>query len=356
MQALARRRGLITAFAIILLLVFGFFLFRTPLEIPSLKIEPLARIGGYPLRNSVVQTWLAMLVLLAIVFLATRKMTLVPGRLQGLVETIIEAFLGMAERAGGRKNGRRIFPVFLTIFLFVLSANWLGLVPGVGTIGFVVPADKVIQEAHHEGKSLESVELLVFKEGPLQTLPIGSLKEMTVSGAEYEEQHGVPEGKTAGHLNPFFRPTNTDINTPLALAIWSFIFVEFWGITSQGFFPYMGKFFNFSKLLRGKLFEGFIDLFVGLLELILEFVRLLSFTFRLFFNILAGEILIVLSFFLVPLVLMTLVFVLELFFGAIQAFIFAILTLIFGVMAVTSHHGPEEGHGGHGTPEAGHAV
>ena len=172
-----------------------------------------------------------------------------------------------------------------------------------------------------------------------------------IHGDEWEAFHEENPDLNAGHLVPMLRPANTDVNTPFAIALWSFIFVEFWGITSLGLFPYLGKFFNFGRLLRGNIAFGLIDVFVGIVDLISELVRLLSFTFRLFGNVFAGEILILMMSFFVPLTFVIGVFFMEVFFGIIQAFIFAILTLIFGILAV-SHHGGED----HGSSEHGEAA
>jgi F-type H+-transporting ATPase subunit a len=150
------------------------------------------------------------------------------------------------------------------------------------------------------------------------------------------------EGTQYGILAPFLRSVNTDVNTPLAIAIYSFIFVELWGFQALGI-GYLGKFFNFKGLSKGPM--GLIDVFVGLLELVSELSRLVSFTFRLFGNVFAGEVLLTMMGFLVPLVLIDVFYGLELFVGAIQAFVFAMLTLVFAQSAV-AHHGDdhEEGH------------
>ncbi len=146
---------------------------------------------------------------------------------------------------------------------------------------------------------------------------------------------------------PFLRGATTDLNLPLALAVTSFFFIEYWGVSSRGFFRYLGHFFNVRRLLRGNLFMGITDLFSGLLELISELARVISFTFRLFGNIFAGEVLIATMSFALPLVFPVLLFLgLELFVGFIQAFIFAMLTLVFGVLAVSTVH-EEQPPGGH---------
>jgi F-type H+-transporting ATPase subunit a len=174
----------------------------------------------------------------------------------------------------------------------------------------------------------------------LATVPLSNLGTLSAdsisdsdSNATAHHDKVVADGKFVGELIPLLRGPNTDLNTPLAIAIWSAIFVEFWGISTLGFFKYGKKFLNF---------KGPIDFFVGILELISECVRVVSFTFRLFGNMFAGEVVILMFTFLTPLILTLPFYVLELFVGVVQAFIFASLTLVFAVMATQSHDGHEE--------------
>ncbi len=145
---------------------------------------------------------------------------------------------------------------------------------------------------------------------------------------------------------PYFRSAFSDVNNTLALAICSFFIVEFWGFQSLGL-GYLKKFFNFSSPIAA---------FVGLLELLSEFIRIISFAFRLFGNIFAGEVLVLMLTFLMPFLFVDIIYGLELFVGFIQAAVFALLTLVFGAMAV-EHHDEEhhEGHAGEdGTADAHH--
>ena len=141
-------------------------------------------------------------------------------------------------------------------------------------------------------------------------------------------ESGKLEGKSAGRLLPILRGANTDLNTTLAIAIVAMVAVQFWGISALGVKKYGGKFFNFSSPIM---------LFVGLLELIAELARVVSFTFRLFGNMFAGEVLLVAMMFLLPFIGIIPFMGLELFVGVIQAFIFSILTLIFGITAISDH-------------------
>ena len=147
-------------------------------------------------------------------------------------------------------------------------------------------------------------------------------------------------GKKLALIIPLFRSVYSDVNNTLALALISFAMVEFWGLRTLGF-SYLGKFFNFS---------GPIPFFVGVLELLSEFIRIISFAFRLFGNIFAGEVLILMLTFLLPFLIVDIIYGLELFVGFIQAAVFALLTLVFAVMAVEHHDEEHEGH----EHEAGH--
>ena len=323
---------------------FGGGFLKAPIAHIQLAAEPVTGdlIAGFAITNTMIATWIAIVVLVVVSFLATRRMSLVPTGLQNLVEAVIEAFLNLTEGIAGKENARRFFPLVFTIFIFIVTANWLGVLPGFGTIGTIETAEhlieKEIEEAHEEGREphLEEIELQQFNGGAVAIMPFGS---GAISAEEYEE-HGVEEADKAGVLVPFFRSVNTDLNTPLAIALVGMFMVQTWGIRSLGFFGYAGKFFNFRRLRRGQPM-GLIDVFVGGLELISEFARIISFTFRLFGNIFAGEVLLIAMGFLIPLIGIAPFIGLELFVGFIQAFIFAMLTLVFAVMATTPH-GEEE--------------
>jgi F-type H+-transporting ATPase subunit a len=292
--------------------------------------------------------------MIGLVYLASRRRELVPRGVQNLLEAIIEGFYNLVVSIAGEKNGRRFFPVVATIFFFVLFANWFSLFPVFNVIG--------LGEEKEHGFVMEEVDV-----GPLPVtftqfsrLPYSppfhfnldylkgrSIDEDDPEAATKAEQE-KDKGNFVGEIRPFLRGINTDLNTPLALAIMSAIFVEFWGISTLGFFAYGRKFFNFGGLLRGirrlslgQVFQGVVDAFVGFLELVSEMVRLISFTFRLFGNMFAGEVVILMFTFLIPLVFTLPFYGLELFVGLIQAFIFAALTLVFGMIAVTHGGSPD---------------
>ena len=258
-----------------------------------------------------------------------------PGRLQGALEIVLEFFLGLAESVAGPEKARRFFPLVVTIFLFIVTANWMGIVPGFGTIGRFEPAEEVIHHAEdaaaEEGKAvdLSSVKLQVFdRDGSIAVLPFGSVGD-EITAAELSPS----TEDRAGLLVPFLRSANTDINTTLAIALVAMFMVHWWALRALGVSGHLGKFLN----VRG----GPIGIFVGVLEAISEIARVISFTFRLFGNIFAGEVLLIAMAFLVPLIGLVPFLGLELFVGLIQAFIFAMLTLVFAATATVSH-GAEE--------------
>jgi F-type H+-transporting ATPase subunit a len=229
----------------------------------------------FAVTNTLLASWFATLVIILFFVMAARKKSLVPGRFQGLVEVLFEALIGFCSSVLGSDMAKKAFPIVATIFFFVLFNAWLSLLPFYQFLGFVV------------------------------------------------------DGDIKAHM---LRSAGTDLNMPLALALISFVFVEYWGLRAHKF-AYFKKFFALGNLLRGKPM-GLIDAFVGFLELTSELVRVVSFTFRLFGNMTAGEILVVMITFLVPFVATQFVFGLELLVGLIQSVIFASLTVVFLSVAV----------------------
>ncbi|MDD5040905.1 MAG: F0F1 ATP synthase subunit A [Candidatus Peribacteraceae bacterium] len=266
------------------------------IEPPTLASETIAHIGSFQIRNTLIMAWLAMLVVFALVFLARRtKFKEIPGRFQAFLELIVEGLFGFFDSIIGEKSAtRRFFPLLATIFLFLMLANWMGILPGVGSI--------------------------------------------TIS----EELHGEV-------LNlPIFRSMNADVNMTLAIALISVIATQLFGIAALGVIPYANKFFVLP-------WRDPIGSFVGILELIAEMAKIISFSFRLFGNIFAGEVLLVVISFLMPYLAPIPFLGLELFVGFIQALVFAMLTAVFLKMAVTAHGGHEHGQEGEHAVEMAHA-
>lgn len=240
--------------------------------------------NSFIITNTILSSLVTSLVLVLLFVVGTSRMNVVPGRLQGLLESIVEGLLGFIESVMGAGKGRGVFPLIATIFLFVAFNAWLALIPIYQSFG-------VIEDGHLKAT--------------------------------------------------FLRPAGTDLNMPLALALISFFFVEILGIRAHGI-AYFGEFFRFGNLLRGRILTGLIDVFVGLLEGISHLVRVVSFTFRLFGNMTAGEILLLVSSFLVAFLFSVPFYGLELLVGLIQAVIFAGLTVVFAAIAVAPHEAEGE--------------
>ena len=318
------RTLLIAGLALVGFLV-GFVFLRGPTPHITIAAEELTKIGPIKLTNTMLTSWFVVLFAIVFFFLATRRWSLVPSGLQNFVEAVLEAFYNLVVNVAGEKNGRRFFPVVATIFLFVVMSNWLSLTPVFNSIGF-----HSAEEEHGfvmDKKDIGPIHLTVVPFSGPGHLSADSINEDDAD-AKQQAEKAKADGKFVGELIPVFRGPNTDLNTPLALAIASAIAVEFWGISSLGLFKYGKKFFDF---------RGPINFFVGILELVSEMVRLVSFTFRLFGNMFAGEVVILMFTFLTPIVVTLPFYGLELFVGVIQAFIFSMLTLVFAVMAVSGH-------------------
>ncbi len=292
----------------LLVLIFGSRILF-PVALPTIQL-PAEKIPGLPITNTLLATILADITVLAFGFLATRKMELVPRGLQNVFEWVIEAFYGLAKDVAG-PNADKFFPLFMSILLFLVVANWYELVPGFDSIG-------IIEEPHGENVTAYRVHDL----GPIAIL--------TGERVEHGE-HSDGEGYV---LVPFLRVPTSDLNLPLGLALVSWVYSQVMGFSHLGL-GYLRKFF--VNPLR-----NFLGTFVGLLELISEFAKIISLSFRLFGNLFAGQVLLFVVSFLLPFLVPLPFYGLEVFVGFMQAFVFAILTLVFSASAVAVHEG--EGH------------
>jgi len=250
----------------------------------SLAAEPLFYLWGFPITNTIVTMWVVIGALLLFAFLVGRGLKLVPGKVQVAVEMAFEYVFHYVEQTlGSRKLAERYFPLIATIFVFILTANLFGSLPIFGTVGI--------------------------------------------------NHTTIDHGETHTELIPLFHAVNADLNTTLALAIISFLVIELSGILTLGVLKYGSKFVNFSG--------GAMGFIVGLLELVGNLARLISFSFRLFGAIFAGHVLLMVIGTFVPLVLPVPLMAFELFIGLLQAAIFAILTLAFIKIAIEEPHGGE---------------
>ena len=356
--------------AVVFVLFILSIVFRAvPQPLIELKGEKIFDLGPLPARNTLITSWLVVAFLIILAYFSGRNLKWLPSGWQNFVEMVIEGIHNIVVSVAGEKHGRRFFWVIATFFIYVAVSNWFALLPFFNAIGKVEPIEPEEGHFHEEAVVVQQAgvsfvnfgaELIEIEvdETPCEGLEghdeeecLEHQRELAIEHAE--EEHGVGEDEELAIIAPYFRSVNTDLMTPLALAIASAIFVEYWGISTLGFFTYGSKFINLKNLARGKPI-GLIDFFVGILELFAEVARLISFSFRLFGNMLAGEILLLVMTFLLPFtfVVVGVFYGLEIFVGAIQAFIFGMLTLVFGVMAVAEHgeHGEEygpEGEEGH---------
>ncbi|OGI27127.1 MAG: ATP synthase F0 subunit A [Candidatus Moranbacteria bacterium RIFOXYB1_FULL_43_19] len=243
----------------------------------SIAAEPIFHIGSFPVTNTILVTLVLSLIIIAASYILKNKISLVPRGFQNIVESVLEALLNLVDSVTqDHRQSKKFFPLVATIFIFVILTNWVEVVPGLGTIGI------------------------------------------------REELHGKEV------LVPFIRSGAADLNLTLALAIVSVMAAQILGIAAIGFGKYAQKFFV-SPLHK----PYFVGTFVGILEIISEVAKLISFSFRLFGNIFAGEVLLTVMLFLVPYFVPLPFLFLELFVGFVQALVFAMLTLVFLKMAAT---------------------
>lgn len=237
-----------------------------------LAAERLGTLWGIPITNTLITSWVVMALLIGIGIIVGSRVKLVPSRFQLVLEALVTyVYDFISDTLENRTWARRMFPLLMTLFLFIAVSNLLEFTPGIGSIGI------------------------------------------------YEH----------GELVPIFRSVNTDLNVTLALAIISVFAIEIAGIIAVGAWRYAGKFINFSSPL---------NFVVGLIELVSELSRFVSFSFRLFGNIFAGEVLLAVTAFFVPYLLPVPLMSFELFVGVVQAAVFALLTLFFVKLAITDPH------------------
>lgn len=245
----------------------------------SLAAETLFHIAGMPVTNTLLVSVAITLFLSALAFFVSGRLKWRPSQLQNTVELVCEHLLGFLDTiTENRRASERYMPLVATIFLFVLLSNLVEIVPGLGTIGLV------------------------------------------------EYNHGDRM------IVPFLRSSSADLNVTIAIAVSAIIGVQIFGIVALGFFRYARKFFYPP-------WEApyVVGTFIGILELFAEIAKVVSFSFRLFGNIFAGEVLLTVMLFLLPIGAPLPFLLLEVFVGFIQAIVFAMLTLVF-IKVATEHH------------------
>ncbi len=271
--------------------------------LPPLAAEEIFSLYGFPVTNTTINTWLAMGLFLVLGFLVRffwiRKVTKRGAPLGALnfLERLVELMLDYMDRVtGNRHRSIKFLPLIGAFFLFILVSNWMGLLPGTGSIGI----------------------------------------------------WGIHNGHEA--LIPIFRPANTDLNTTLAMAITAVLASHILGAIAIGFWSYTGRFLKFYPILKAirhlnpvALLVAIIEMFVGIIEIFSEIAKMVSLSLRLYGNIFAGEVLLTviagLVGFFIPLPFMAL----EILVGLVQAAVFSMLTLVYLNLATTESHGEEHG-------------
>ena len=244
---------------------------------PRIEIaaEPIISLLGLSMTNTLLMSGVSTVFLGSLAIVVFRSPRLIPSGVQNAFEALMDMILGMMEGVfGTRERAEKFFPLVATIFFFILTSNWLGILPGIGSVGFY--------ETASEGEKFV----------------------------------------------PLFRSAASDINFTLALGIITVFAVNVFGVAAIGAIKHFSKFFSFRNP---------IDFFVGILEFISEIAKIISFSFRLFGNVFAGEVLLVIIGFLVPYLIPVPFLMLEIFVGFIQALVFAMLAMVFTSIAV-SHH------------------
>lgn len=257
------------------------------IHIPTLAPDILFKIGDFSVTNTMINAWLAILIFLIFGLVISWRVKLRPGKLQNTCEYFLESVLGYFDQVtGDRKKTLKFLPLVGSVFFFILLSNWLGLLPGTGSIKL-------------------------------------------------------------GHTF-LLRPANTDLNLTVAMALVSVIASHLFGFVSVGVFAHIGKFIQIKNFIlsfkKGPIavFTAIIEFAVGLIEIISEIAKVLSLSLRLFGNIFAGEVLISVISALVAALVPTPFMLLELLVGLIQAAVFAMLTLVYLTVATSEPHGAEE--------------
>ncbi|HET8850945.1 MAG TPA: FoF1 ATP synthase subunit a, partial [Ktedonobacteraceae bacterium] len=193
-------------------------------KLPAIRIAPdtIFNIGPLPVTNTLLCTWITIVILVVLFFLGTRNQKLIPSGLQNLLEWAVELLLGLVESVAGKIKGKKFFPLVATFFIFILFANLLDVIPGVDTIG---------------------------------TISTSAAKSHAVLGfLLFDRQY-------SNDIIPWIRPATSDLNLTLALALVSVITTQVFGFYSVGWKEHLSKYFNFKSP---------IDFFVGILEIVTE--------------------------------------------------------------------------------------
>ena len=288
-------------------------------QLIEIKIQPdvIFYIGPLPVTNTLLCTWISIIVLVALFYAGTRRRDMIPRGMQNLMEWVVELLLGLVEGVSGKEKGKKFFPLVATFFIFILVSNLLDVFPGVDTVGSIDIT--AIQQAHIISKPV--LGFLLF-------------------------------GDLSNKLVPWIRPATSDLNLNFAMALIAVITAQGFGFYTLGLWQHLGKYFNVTTFFRSLvkldfqgMFQGVIEFFVGLIEIISEVARVISLAFRLFGNIFAGSAVLAVFAFILPFFADIIFIPLELFVAFVQALVFALLTLVYLEIATTGEtHGGETEH------------
>jgi F-type H+-transporting ATPase subunit a len=303
--------------------------------------EPVLHLGSIAITNTLLATLVADVVLILIALLSVQRFArsgkLVPQGFYNFFEFLVEFLWNTTETTAGRWANRRllgvfsIFTIMATIFLLVFVANMTKLIPGFESVG-------ILEEAHGSIQGYEPRPLFGNVFYLDASHPVTHEAEQAEGEGEAVAEHTLCEGCV---VVPFLRGAATDLNFTFALAAISVVMIQVFGVAALGG-GYFTKFFNTRTMFTVPMF-GVIDFGVGLLELVSEIAKILSFGFRLFGNIFAGALLLSILGALTAVIVPTGLYLLEVFVGLIQAYVFAMLSLVFMSQA-TMGHGGEEHH------------
>jgi len=256
------------------------------MHIPTLAPEVLFHIGSVPVTNTIINTWIAIIIFLIVGLIIKNSARLRPTKLQNFLEWALESVCEYFDQVtGDRKKTNKFLPLVGSVFFFILLSNYMGLIPGTGSI--------------------------MWGEAPL------------------------------------FRPANTDLNLTVAMALTTVIVSHLVGLFTVGIFTHLNKFIQIGTLIKSlrhgpiAIFTACVEMVVGVIEIVSEVAKVLSLSFRLFGNIFAGEVLLTVMSSLVAFLVPTPFMLLELFVGLIQAAVFSMLTLVYLTVMSTKPHGEE---------------
>ncbi|HYJ13109.1 MAG TPA: F0F1 ATP synthase subunit A [Thermomicrobiales bacterium] len=300
----------------------------------SLKAEELFSVGPISVTNSMLMMFIIMGAILLVGTLIARRATVIPtGKSQSVAEMIVGFLLDLVEGSGGKKLGRRIFPLISGLFIFIIFSNFSGLLPGVGTIGVYKDSEHAAEATGDHSTTEEHDEEPATPDDHDDAGKIASTGDVagmtTTLAAEEGEQV----------LVPLMRPPTADLNMTFALSVTAFVAIQIAGVASHG--------------VVGRLKHMADPPFLFPIELIAELSRILSLSARLFGNVFAGEVLLGIMYAIataikiavIPVIFPVIFIGLEVLFGTIQAVVFALLTLIYIMLAAAhSHEDHDEEH------------